>query len=130
MRALCERARSKRIQTGAPMRLVQKIQQMFPEPVHCPPYGTELTDTCGYCIGGAIVQYAVRVGVFTAAQPVDLHFPFRLSVSEALQALNPELPEELADMYGDLIVDNNDNDEFVAGWEIAGEALSYGQLIH
>jgi hypothetical protein len=95
------------------MSLINQIKKKYPNPRRTPLGSNE-----GYCVGGALCQWAGFTGF-------KRHYPLSAEIAEAIHSLNPHIPIELAYGYSYRIMDANDGGRFDAAWAIAEEALEY-----
>ena len=104
---------------------MEQIRMRYPHPrISHERYGNR---TPAYCTGGACVKMALRRGRLAGVTGLARSFPGVFTLRDALYAMNPALPPEVATRLAERIIAANDVGNFVRAWEIVEEALTYRQ---
>ncbi len=104
---------------------VELLKAQFPNPRPSDP-----TQTCGYCVGGALLAFLDDI---SAAEADEGHkpnwrvsyFPLTDEVADILRKLNPALPQTLSTRYAHFITALNDRKRFNFSWSTLKEALEW-----
>ncbi len=106
---------------------IDLVMKLYPKP-----RPSEPSETCGYCVGGALMAFLDGI---TAAMADDGHkpdfrkhyFPGASELAAMLQKINPELSPPIAERYAEFITRLNDRRRFVLAWGYLREALDWKQ---
>jgi hypothetical protein len=108
----------------------KKIDVSFLRNLYPNPKPSEPSQTCGYCVGGALMAFLDGISAEMADEGQKPnwrthYFPLAPDLAEALKKANPQLSGVAALRYADFITRLNDRNRYSFAWSYLREALEW-----
>ncbi len=104
---------------------INLLRHLYPNPRPAEP-----PQTCGYCVGGALMAFidgitAARADQGHTSNGTKNYFPLSPELAEALHKANPQLPMAMAERYAEFITRLNDAKKFHFAWSYLKDAVEF-----